>query len=298
MSDILRGAPVAEALTRELAGRAEKLRSAGISPCLAILRIGEAAADISYESAALRRCEKVGIEVKRFILPESRGPEGGEGGESRGPEGCGAKELKEALAEINGDPAIHGCLFFRPLEDKALERRICESLNPEKDVDCAGPQSLAAVFSGEGKGYAPCTAEAVTELLKFYGIPLRGANVCVVGRSLVTGRPSAMLLMREDATVTVCHSATRDLPEICRRADIIVSAAGKAGMIGLGHVSASSVVVDVGTNTGADGRLCGDADFDALKDLCRAISPVPGGVGSVTSAVLAKHVVEAAEKLL
>ncbi|NMA93489.1 MAG: bifunctional 5,10-methylenetetrahydrofolate dehydrogenase/5,10-methenyltetrahydrofolate cyclohydrolase [Clostridiales bacterium] len=282
MAEIWKGAPVADALTEELKERAGKLKVAGIVPCLAVLRLGDDPSAISYERGILKRCEKVGIEVRHYLLSEL----------------CEDEELFATLCEINEDEKIHGCIFFRPLKDKAQERMLCELLKPAKDVDCATSGSLAAVFSGEGEGYAPCTAEAVVQMLKFYGEELRGKNIAVIGRSLVIGRPVSMLLQRENATVTMCHSKTRNTEEICAASDIIVAAAGRAGLVGEGYASANSVIIDVGINVDEQGRLCGDADFDALEPLCRAITPVPGGVGAVTTAILAKHVIEAAEKHL
>lgn len=282
MAEIWKGAPVAEALTEELKERAGKLKAAGIAPGLAVLRLGDDPSAISYERGIVKRCEKVGIEVMHYLLPEP----------------CEDAELLGALSEINEDEKIHGCIFFRPLKNKAQERMICELLKPSKDVDCATAESLASVFSGEGEGYAPCTAEAVIQMLKFYGEELQGRNVSVIGRSLVIGRPVSMLLQREDATVTMCHSKTRNTKEICAVSDIIVAAAGRAGLVGEGYAGANSVIIDVGINVDEQGRLCGDVDFEALEPLCRAITPVPGGVGAVTTAILAKHVIEAAEKHL
>ncbi len=282
MAEIWKGAPVAAVLTEELKERTDRLKLAGITPCLAVLRLGEDSSAISYEKGALKRCEQAGIEVRHYLLPEP----------------CEDSELLGALREINEDENIHGCLFFRPLKDKAQERRICELLKPQKDVDCATAASLAAVFSGEGEGYAPCTAEAVIQMLKFYGEELRGKNIAVIGRSLVIGRPVSMMLQREDATVTMCHSRTQNMKEICAASDIIVAAAGRASLVREGYANEKAVIIDVGINVDADGQLCGDVDFEALEPICRAITPVPGGVGAVTTAILAKHVIEAAEKYL
>ena len=262
MAEILKGAPVAAALSEELIARAEKLKQAGTVPTLAILRVGERPDDISYETGAMKRCGKIGIEVKRFLLPE----------------GCTKEQLLDAVREINGDGSIHGCLLFRPLADKDTERAACALLAPEKDVDGVGVGALGAVFAGEGAGFPPCTAQACIELLDHYGIELKGKRAAVIGRSLVIGKPVAMMLLQKNATVTICHTRTVDMPSVCRGAEIIIAAAGKAG------------VVD------KNGKLCGDVKFDEAEPVVSAITPVPGGVGAVTTAVLAKHVIEAAEK--
>lgn len=281
MAEIWKGAPAAAALTQQLAERAEVLKSNGVTPTLAILRVGENPSDISYETGALKRCAKVGIEVKQFILPED----------------YKEAELFKAVDTINSDPAIHGCLFFRPLKNKAHEQWIADNLKPEKDMDCATAGSLATVFAGSGSGYGPCTAEAVMEILKHYGCEISGADAAVIGRSLVIGKPVSMMLQKENATVTMCHTKTRNPAEICSRADILVAAAGRARMVGPEYMNENTVVIDVGINVDEEGKLCGDVDFDKAAEKCRAITPVPGGVGAVTTAILAKHVILAAEKV-
>ncbi len=282
MGEIIKGAPAAKALTEELAARAEALKAKGVTPTLAILRVGERGDDIAYENGALKRCEKIGIEVKRILLPAD----------------AGKAEVLSAIEEINNDKGIHGCLMFRPLPDKETENEAAAALLPAKDSDCMTKGSLAAVFAGGGDGFAPCTAEAVVTILKHYGVDLTGKKVAVVGRSLVIGKPVSMLLQKENATVTMCHTKTKDLAAETKRADIIVACAGKAKMIGPEHVSAGQVIIDVGINVDADGNMCGDVDTDAVLDTVSKITPVPGGVGTVTTSVLAKHVIEAAEKTL
>ena len=279
MAEILKGAPAAAALTERLIARASALREKGVVPTLAILRVGEREDDISYETGAMKRCAKVGIEVRQFLLPAD----------------CTCEQLLDAVREINADERIHGCLMFRPLADKAMEAAACALLDPGKDVDGMTTGSLAAVFAGKGAGFAPCTAQAVMVLLDHYGVELTGKRAVVIGRSLVIGRPVAMLLQQKNATVTMCHTKTADLPGECRRADVLVVAAGKAGVVGAEHVSPGQTVIDVGIHVGADGRLCGDVRFDEAEPSVSAITPVPGGVGSVTTAVLASHVIEAAE---
>lgn len=280
MAQILKGLAVANALTEKLTERAAVLRSKNVIPTLAILRVGERPDDISYETGALKRCAKVGIEVRQFLLSAD----------------CTREQLLDTIREINADPGIHGCLMFRPLPDKAMEEAACALLAPQKDVDCMTGGSLAAVFTGKGTGFPPCTAEGCIELLDHYRIPLQGKRVAVVGRSLVIGRPVSMMLQQRDATVTMCHTKTVDMAAVCRNAEILVVAAGRAGVVDEGFTAPGQVVIDVGINIREDGRLCGDVNFDKVEPIAQAITPVPGGVGSVTTAVLAKHVIEAAEK--
>ena len=280
MAQLLKGLSAANALTETLAMRAAALNKKSITPTLAILRVGERSDDISYESGAIKRCAKVGIAVRQFLLSA----------------GCTQAELLSVVRQINEDPSIHGCLMFRPLPDKTMEEAACSLLSPEKDVDGMTPGSLATVFSGKGAGYPPCTAEGCIALLDHYNIPLEGKRVTVIGRSLVIGKPVSMMLQARNATVTMCHTKTVNLPEICRNAEILVVAAGKAGVVNADFVAPGQIVLDVGINVNAEGKLCGDVAFDDVEPITEAITPVPGGIGSVTTAVLAKHVIEAAEK--
>ena len=280
MAEILKGAPVAAALSEELIARAEKLKQAGTIPTLAILRVGERPDDISYETGAMKRCAKIGIEVRHFLLPAD----------------CTKEQLLDTIRQINGDGSIHGCLMFRPLPDKDMEDAACALLAPEKDVDCMTSGSLASVFTGKGAGYPPCTAQACIELLDHYGVELTGKRAAVIGRSLVIGKPVSMMLQQKNATVTMCHTRTVDMPGVCREAEVIIAAAGKAGVVDGAFAAPGQVVVDVGINVDENGKLCGDVKYDEVEPVVAAITPVPGGVGAVTTAVLAKHVIEAAEK--
>ena len=279
MSEILKGAPVATALTEKLISRAEILKSKNIIPTLAILRVGEKPGDISYETGAMKRCEKIGIEVKKFILPEN----------------VSREKILDVIREINNDNSIHGCLMLRPLPDKKVEQEACEILSPSKDVDCMTVGSLARVFTGLGKGYAPCTAKACIEVLDYYGVELEGKNIAVIGRSLVIGKPLSMMLQARNATVTMCHSKTRELEKICKNSEIIVAAIGKAKFVDKNFVSPGQIIIDVGINVDENNKLCGDVNFDDVEPIVKAVTPVPAGVGAVTTAVLAKHVIEAAE---
>ena len=281
MAEILKGAPVANAITEDLAARAEKLRARGIDPCLAILRVGERPEDLTYERGILKRCEKVGIRVLPVLLPDD----------------CTQAALTEAIEKINGDAGIHGCLLFRPLPPHLDGQAAAEALMPCKDVDSMTSASLLSVFTGRGEGYAPCTAQSCMEILDYYGIDPAGKRAAVIGRSLVIGKPVSMLLQARNATVTMCHTRTLDLAAVCRQAEILIVAAGKAGTVDAGFASPDQVVVDVGINPAPGGGICGDVRFEEVEPLVKAISPVPGGVGSVTTAVLCKHVIEAAEKL-
>lgn len=282
MAEILKGAPVAAALSERLVVRAEALKAAGVTPTLAILRVGAREDDISYETGAMKRCDKIGIAVKRYLLPVD----------------CGRDQLLSTIQEINEDPSIHGCLMFRPLPRKEDEEAACNALAPEKDIDCITSGSLAGVFSGSNTGYPPCTAQACMEILAHYQYDLTGKRAVVIGRSLVIGKPVSMMLQAKNATVTMCHTKTVDMPSVCRNAEILIAAAGKAGMVNADYVSPGQVILDVGINVNAEGKLCGDVDFEAVEPIVSAITPVPGGVGAVTTAVLAKHVIEAAEKTI
>lgn len=281
MATLLKGKPVADVLTKEVASRVDALREAGIVPTLAIIRVGAREDDLSYERSALKRCASVGIETRTFTLDQN----------------CSQEELMAAIAAVNNDDSIHGCLMFRPLPKTLDEAAACDALDPAKDVDGITAGSLYGVFSDQNVGFPPCTAEACVRLIEHYGYNLKGADVVVVGRSLVIGKPVAMMLMGRHATVTIAHTRTRDLAAKCKDADLVVVAAGHIGTLGADAVHEGLTVVDVGINFDeARGKLVGDADFDAVEPVVDAITPVPGGVGSVTTAVLAEHVVQAAER--
>ena len=277
------GKPVADAITEQLKTRVAALGEKGVTPKLAILRVGERADDLSYERGALKRCEAIGIEVERFLLPED----------------CTQKALLAEIDKINSDDSIHGCLMFRPLPKTLDEAAACEALDAAKDVDCITQGSLFGVFANRELGFPPCTAQAVIEMLDHYGVELEGARVTVLGRSLVIGKPVAMMLQARNATVTMCHTRTRDLAAECAKADVLVVAVGRARTVGAMHVSEGQTVIDVGINWDeAAGKLVGDVAYDEVEPIVGAITPVPRGVGSVTTAVLAKHVVAAAERAL
>ena len=282
MAQILKGAPVVAAMNEANAARCAALKEKGITPTLAVVRVGAREDDLSYERGVMTRCGKVGVEVKQYLLPADAAQD----------------DLLKVIAEINADDAIHGCLLFRPLPRQFDDRTVRAALAPEKDIDCITDGSLAGVFTNTAIGYPPCTAQACLEILKYYSIPLSGRRAVVVGRSLVVGKPAAMMLDRENATVTICNSRTQDLPALCREADVLVVAMGRMGAIGGDCLRAGQVVVDVGIHVNEEGRLCGDVRFAEAEPVVDAITPVPGGVGTVTTSVLVGHVVEAAEKTL
>lgn len=283
MAELLKGMPVANAITEELVGRVANLKERGVTPTLAIVRVGERDDDLSYERGALKRAEKVGLGVRQFVLPAD----------------CSQADLMAVIDEVNSDSTIHGCLMFRPLPKTLDEAAACAALDPAKDVDCITEGSLYGVFANRPMGFPPCTAQAVIEILDHYGYELSGARVAVVGRSLVIGKPVSMMLQARNATVTMCHTRTRDLAGECAKAEILVVAAGHIGTVGAGAVAPGQAVIDVGINWDeAAGKLCGDVLFDEVEPVVAAITPVPGGVGSVTTAVLAKHVITAAERSL
>ena len=277
---LLKGAEVAKALTETLQQEAEQLKAKGVEPCLAILRVGARDDDLSYERGAMKRCEKVGIAVRSVVLPEDVTQE----------------MLMGEVRKLNEDAGVHGVLMFRPLPKHLDDEAVRAALAPAKDMDGITDGSMTAVYAGTGSGYAPCTAQACVELLKHYNIPIKGKRVVVIGRSLVIGKPVSLLLLAEHATVTICHSRSENLSKICKEADILVVAAGKAGMVRAESVRAGQVVLDDGIHAYADGTLCGDTRFAEVESVVAAITPVPGGVGAVTTAVLASHVIEAAKK--
>ena len=281
MAQILKGAPVVAAMNEANAARCAALKEKGIVPTLAVVRVGAREDDISYEKGIVTRCGKVGVEVRQFHLAEDVTQE----------------ELLDVIRQINGDASVHGCLIFRPLPKRFDDRRVQEALAPEKDVDGITDGSMAGVFTNMPIGYPPCTAQACLEILKYYNVPLSGKRAVVVGRSLVVGQPAALLLQSRNATVTVCHTGTRDIPALCREADVLIAAAGRPGLITADCLRPGQTVLDVGVHPGPDGTLCGDVAAEAAA-LDVALTPVPGGVGSVTSAVLCKHTVQAAEKTL
>lgn len=291
MAELLLGKEVNDALCASLTARTAALRSSGITPTLALLRIGENPADLSYESGACKRAEAVGVAIRRVVLPES----------------VEKAEVLSAIDALNADASVHGVLLFRPLPQhlKADSDEICNRLASEKDVDGMTDLSAAGVFEGRSDlGFAPCTPAACMEILDHYGIDCTGKNAVVIGRSPVVGKPAAMMLLKRNATVTVCHTKTVNTAALCRSADLIITAAGALNSLTEEFVRPGQVVLDVSINwdenkpnaKGGMGAIAGDAAFSAVEPIVGAITPVPGGVGSVTTSVLMKHVIEAAER--
>ena len=281
MAQRLLGRPVADAIKEDLARRVAALAEKGVTPRLAVIRLGEDPGDMAYERSILRNCEKLGCAAESMALPPDISQEA----------------LIDRIEQVNADPSIHGCLLLRPLPKHMDSAKVCDALAPEKDLDGMGCRALGALFAGREDAFAPCTAQACLEMLKYYGIDPAGKRAAVVGRSLVIGRPVGQLLLHADATVTLCHSRTPDLPAVCREADILIVAVGRAGMIGAEHTRPGQVILDVGVNS-VEGKLCGDVRTEEAEETAAAVSPVPGGVGAVTPSVLMAHLVEAAERAI
>ena len=282
MAELYKGKPVADALKEKMAADVTALKEKGIVPTLAILRVGERDDDLSYERGATKTCDSVGVAVKNVVLPADVDPD----------------TFFKALDDLNNDPEVHGILMFRPLPKHLDGEKARKMLNPAKDVDGCTDGSLAGVFTNTKLGFPPCTAQAAMEILDFYGVDCKGKRAAVIGRSLVVGRPAGMMLMHKNATPTICHTKTVDMPSIIREADVVIVCAGQMETIGKEYFREGQVVIDVGINWNEEkGKLCGDVKFDEAEQIVAAITPVPGGVGSVTTSVLVSHVVEAAKRI-
>lgn len=280
MSVTLYGKPVAEKIRADILARSTALReNRGIQPVVAILRAGERPDDIAYEKRVLKMCGELELASQVTALAEDVSHE----------------DFRAELIRLNEDPGVHGILVFRPLPAQIIEEEICSLIAPEKDIDCMNPENLRKVFTGDETAIAPCTPEAVIELLKYYDYELSGKLVAIANRSLVLGKPLAMLFLKENATVTICHSKTEHLDEIIKNADIFVSGIGKAKYFDGSVLSQKNTVVDVGINF-ADGKMCGDVNFASASDVAAAVTPVPGGIGTITSTILLRHLIEAAER--
>ena len=278
--ELLKGKPVADQLAGHIEQNFDHLIANNIAPTLAIIRVGNNESDIAYENSAVKKAQSFGIGVEKFIFDEKADED----------------DVIEVIKHINENESMHGILMFRPLPKHMDEERVCNHIAQEKDIDGITDKSLTGIFTGKGGGFPPCTAEAAMTILKYYGIELAGKKAVVVGRSMVVGKPAAMMLMDENATVTICHSRTseEDLKKYCQDADIIITAAGKRNMITAEHVNGKQIVIDVGINFDEEGKMCGDADFAGLEGKVKAITPVPGGVGGVTTTLLMYHVTAAA----
>lgn len=273
----LRGMPVVKQIAADAALQVEELKKKGIEPKLAVVRVGEREDDLSYERGLLKRFDAVGALVESVVFPLDVTQE----------------ELEAGIKKLNEDDKVHGILVFRPLPKHLDEEVIKEMVTPMKDVDCMGSANTAHVFAQDGKGHAPCTPQAVIEMLDFYGYDLTGKKAVVVGRSMVVGKPLAQMLLKKNATVTICHTKTADLRAEVKAADFVFACAGVAKMLDASYISEGQVVIDVGINV-MDGKLCGDVDYESVSEIAAAATPVPGGVGTVTTSVLLKHVLAGA----
>lgn len=281
MGEILKGKPVAQVLRENIKERIAKLNKKGINPTIHIFRVGEREDDISYEKGILKNCELLGIKSQVTVLPVD----------------ISMEELIPAVEAANKNDDIHGIMLFRPLPKQLDQDVVSKLIHPLKDIDCMSPLNLERVFEGDESMFVPCTPKAVVEMLKGYSIPLKGANIVVAGRSMVVGKPLAMLLLNENATVTICHSKTKDMPSFTRKADIVVAAIGKPRFMGPEFFGPESIIIDVGINDDGDGKICGDVDFERTVNCVKAITPAVGGVGSITTTILLGHVVLACEIL-
>ena len=281
MAEILKGKPVADAIKAELINRVEKLKTRGITPKLGIIRVGARPDDLFYEGGAKKTCQGVGMDSEIFEFPEN----------------IDQASFEKAVMEIGAKKDVNGILMFSPLPKTLDERKIRSLIPVEKDVDCLTVGGAAKVFTDDPTGFPPCTPTACMEMLHFYNIPIKGRKCVVLGRSLVVGKPMAMLLLREHGTVTICHSRTQNLPDVCKDAEILVAAVGRAKMVKADFVKPGQIVIDVGINADPDnpGKYCGDVDFAQAEPIVEKISPVPAGVGSVTTSVLCKHTLLACE---
>ena len=276
MAVILKGREVAESLLLEMSGKINQLKEKNVIPTMAIVRVGENPDDIAYESSITKKATAWGSHVRSWTLKDKATEE----------------EMINLIDSLNEDNEINGVLIFQPFPATINEELIRNKLYPEKDLDGFTTESMQRIYAGKGLGYAPCTAEAVLEILKYYKIPMTGKKALVLGRSLVIGKPVAMMLLSENATITIVHSRTERLKEELSQADIIIASAGAPSIVDKDCVKANQVVIDVGININEEGQLVGDVDFTQVEKIVGAITPVPGGVGAVTTAVLFKHLVD------
>ncbi|MGE5633139.1 MAG: bifunctional 5,10-methylenetetrahydrofolate dehydrogenase/5,10-methenyltetrahydrofolate cyclohydrolase [Caulobacteraceae bacterium] len=281
MTQILRTKELVQNIKQSIREEASMFEAQGIKPALGIVRVGNRPDDIAYENSIIKNCESVNMKVCVFKADPD----------------ISMDEFKNLIKRVNEDESIHGILMFRPLP-KHLDYHVIKHLiNPAKDIDCSNPINLAKVFEGNGEVFYPSTPEAVVEILKHFNVPLEGRNVVIINRSVVVGKPLAMMLLKENATVTICNSKTRNLSDITSHADVVVCAVAKARLFDAEYFQKDSVVIDVGINQDSDGKLCGDVDFDKVCNKVHSITPVPGGVGSVTTALLLKHVIKACRSI-
>jgi methylenetetrahydrofolate dehydrogenase (NADP+)/methenyltetrahydrofolate cyclohydrolase len=277
MGLLAKGKPVADKITEEVKKEVEQFNKNNIFPKLKIVRVGNREDDLSYERAAVKRMAACGIRCEVLELPQD----------------ISQNDFETELKKVDGDDTVHGILLFRPLPKQIDENEMKFIISPEKDIDCFNPINVAKVMEGDETGFPPCTPTAAIEILKHYNVPMKGKNAVVLGRSMVVGKPAAMLLLKENASVTICHSKTENLPGVAANADILIAAIGKSKMVTSDYIKEGAAVIDVGINVDSQGNMTGDVATQDCLDKCGLITPVPAGVGSVTTAVLAKHVVKA-----
>jgi len=278
---LLKGSEVSKDIKQGIRNRIKVLEDKGRQPHLGIIRVGSDPSDISYEKSILKNCSSLGIQTRVNELKSDIDTAG----------------LIEEIRKFNEDRAISGILVFRPLPKHIDEERVRIAINPAKDVDCMHPLNLEKIFEGDSTGFAPCTPKAAMEILSYYGVDLAGKDVVVVNRTMVVGKPLSMMLLEKDATVTICHSRTKNLADITNRADIVITALGKAKFFDDSFFKPDSIVIDIGISLDSQGKLSGDVDMEKVEGRVKMLSPVPGGVGSVTTSILMKQVVDAWERI-
>ena len=276
MAKIIDGKKISQEIKDELKEKTGQLKQEGISVCLAVIQVGNNPASTVYVGNKKKACAYVGIDSLAYELPE----ETTEG------------ELLKLVQELNEKEEVDGILVQLPLPSHIDEDKVIQAISPLKDVDGFHPQSVGALSIGQ-TGFVSCTPAGIIQLLKRSGIEIDGKECVIVGRSNIVGKPMALLLLRENGTVTICHSHTSDLKEVTRRADILVVAIGKAKMVDSSYIKEGAVVIDVGMDRDENGKLCGDVDFASVKEKASAVTPVPGGVGPMTIAMLMNNCVEA-----
>jgi methylenetetrahydrofolate dehydrogenase (NADP+)/methenyltetrahydrofolate cyclohydrolase len=278
MDKLLSGKEVSLNLINKLKKRILRLKCEGVVPAAAFIRIGSNRDDIAYQNSIIRTCNNVGVSTVLHEIEENTTTEA----------------LSDLISKLNADNRIHGIMIFRPFPDNIDEELINKSISPDKDVEGMNPFNLAKVFAGNYDGFAPCTAAAVMEILKYYNISLTGKHAVILGRSMVVGKPLSMMLLKEDETVTLCHSKTEHIDEMARTADVLVAAMGRPNAVGADYIKPGAIVIDVGINVDSNGKIHGDVNFDEAVNTASMITPVPGGVGSVTTAMLIRNIVKAA----
>ena len=279
MARIIDGKLISKQLKDELKSEVEQLKKAGKKCALAVIQVGDDAASSVYVGNKKKACEYIGIESLSYKLPENTSED----------------ELLALIEKLNADSNVHGILCQLPLPKHMNEEHIVKAISPEKDVDGFHVENVGALVTGT-EGFVSCTPAGIIELLKRSDVTIEGKHCVVIGRSNIVGKPMALLFLKENATVTVCHSKTRNLRDICKQADILVVAMGKPLYIDASYVKKGATVVDVGIHRDENNKLCGDVDFQKVEPVCGAITPVPGGVGTMTIAMLMKNCVEAMKK--